>query len=236
MSQEQGQDSNTDAANITSPDSNNSTESNDNTVTEAPDNDNRVTDQTSDTEDSNAQESNGTDYSYSAVNDLLASSLIQSTIATTTPPTSDSYIQAKSYGVDVSGYQDTDLTKYAQANAKYAIVKLSEGTRYTNPNAQGQLNSADRLGMATYAYHFANFSDNATKAEKEADFAIQQVQKVGLKAGSYFAIDWETEGNINVVTGDTEKNTAAVMAFMKKVQDAGYLPLVYTGAYTSKVI
>lgn len=85
--------------------------------------------------------------------------------------------------------------------------------------------------MATYAYHFANFSDNATEAEKEADFAIQQAQKVGLKTGSYLAIDRETEGNINVVTGDTEKNTAAVMAFMKKVQQAGYLPLVYTGAY-----
>ncbi|MFR0595429.1 GH25 family lysozyme [Limosilactobacillus mucosae] len=227
ISQEQGQDSNTDT---TSPDSNDSTDSNDNTVTKAPDNDNGVTDQTSDTEDSNAQESNGTDYSYSAVNSLLASSLIQSTTATTTPA-SDSYIPAKSYGVDVSGYQDTDLTKYAQANAQYAIVKLSEGTWYTNPNAQGQLNSANKLGMATYAYHFANFSDNATEAEKEAAFAIQQAQKVGLKAGSYLAIDWETEGNVNVVTGDTEKNTAAVMAFMKKVQQAGYLPLVYTGAY-----
>ncbi|MDC2828943.1 GH25 family lysozyme [Limosilactobacillus mucosae] len=226
-SQEQGQDSNTDT---TSPDSNDSTDSNDNTVIKAPDNDNGVTDQTSNTEDNNAQESNGTDYSYSAVNSLLASSLIQSTTATTTPA-SDSYIPAKSYGVDVSGYQDTDLTKYAQANAKYAIVKLSEGTWYTNPNAQGQLNSANKLGMATYAYHFANFSDNATEAEKEAAFAIQQAQKVGLKTGSYLAIDWETEGNVNVVTGDTEKNTAAVMAFMKKVQQAGYLPLVYTGAY-----
>ncbi|MDC2828431.1 GH25 family lysozyme [Limosilactobacillus mucosae] len=218
-------------SNSASPDSTGGTDSNDNTVTEAPDN--GATDQTSDT-DTGAQESIATGYSNSntenTVGNLLASSLIQSTTATTTPA-SDSYIPAKSYGVDVSGYQDTDLTKYAQANAKYAIVKLSEGTWYTNPNAQGQLNSANKLGMATYAYHFANFSDNATEAEKEADFAIQQAQKVGLKAGSYFAIDWETEGNINVVTGNTEKNTAAVMAFMKKVQDAGYLPLVYTGAY-----
>lgn len=64
---------------------------------------------------------------------------------------------------------------------------------------------------------------------------IQALRKVLLlataKAGSYFAIDWKTEGNINVVTDDTEKNTAAVMAFMKKAHDAGYLPLVYTGAY-----
>lgn len=210
-------------SNSASPDSTGGTDSNDNTVTEAPDNDNGATDQTSNTGYSNSNTEN-------TVGNLLASSLIQSTTATTTP-TSDSYIPAKSYGVDVSGYQDTDLTKYAQANAQYAIVKLSEGTWYTNPNAQGQLNSANKLGMATYAYHFANFSDNATEAEKEAAFAIQQAQKVGLKTGSYLAIDWETEGNVNVVTGNTEKNTAAVMAFMKKVQQAGYLPLVYTGAY-----
>ena len=195
-----------------------------------------ATDQTANTEKNadSVNEDNSSDYANAettadSVNTLLTSSLLQSNTTTTT--VNDSYIPVKSYGVDVSGYQDTDLTKYSQAGAKYTIVKLSEGTWYTNPNAQGQVNSADKLGMATYAYHFANFSDSTAEAEKEADFAIQQAQKVGIKPGTYFAIDWETEGNINVVDGDTEKNTAAVMAFMKKVQQAGYLPLVYTGAY-----
>lgn len=195
-----------------------------------------ATDQTADTEKNadSVTEDNSTDYANTettanSVNTLLTSSLLQSNTTTTTA--NDSYIPVKSYGVDVSGYQDTDLTKYSQAGAKYTIVKLSEGTWYTNPNAQGQVNSADKLGMATYAYHFANFSDSTAEAEKEADFAIQQAQKVGIKPGTYFAIDWETEGNANVVDGNTEQNTSAILAFMRKVSAAGYKPLVYTGAY-----
>lgn len=217
-------------------DNNAGTGTNADTTVNAASPDSIATDQTADTEKNadSVTEDNSTDYANTettanSVNTLLTSSLLQSNTTTTT--VNDSYIPVKSYGVDVSGYQDTDLTKYSQAGAKYTIVKLSEGTWYTNPNAQGQVNSADKLGMATYAYHFANFSDSTAEAEKEADFAIQQAQKVGIKPGTYFAIDWETEGNINVVNGDTEKNTAAVMAFMKKVQKAGYLPLVYTGAY-----
>lgn len=195
-----------------------------------------ATDQTANTEKNadSVNEDNSSDYANAettadSVNTLLTSSLLQSNTTTTT--VNDSYIPVKSYGVDVSGYQNIDLTKYSQAGAKYTIVKLSEGTWYTNPNAQGQVNSADKLGMATYAYHFANFSDSTAEAEKEADFAIQQAQKVGIKPGTYFAIDWETEGNANVVDGNTEQNTSAILAFMRKVSAAGYKPLVYTGAY-----
>ena len=195
-----------------------------------------ATDQTANTEKNadSVNEDNSSDYANAettadSVNTLLTSSLLQSNTTTTT--VNDSYIPVKSYGVDVSGYQNIDLTKYSQAGAKYTIVKLSEGTWYTNPNAQGQVNSADKLGMATYAYHFANFSDSTAEAEKEADFAIQQAQKVGIKPGTYFAIDWETEGNANVVDGNTEQNTSAILAFMRKVSAAGYKPLVYTGDY-----
>ncbi len=217
-------------------DNNAGTGTNADTTVNAASPDSIATDQTADTEKNadSVTEDNSTDYANTettanSVNTLLTSSLLQSNTTTTT--VNDSYIPVKSYGVDVSGYQGTDLTKYAQAGAKYTIVKLSEGTWYTNPNAQGQVNSANKLNMATYAYHFANFSNNAAEAEKEADFAIQQAQKVGIKPGTYFAIDWETEGNINVVDGNTEQNTSAILAFMRKVSAAGYKPLVYTGAY-----
>lgn len=217
-------------------DNNAGTGTNADTTVNAASPDSIATDQTADTEKNadSVTEDNSTDYANTettadSVNTLLTSSLLQSNTTTTT--VNDSYIPVKSYGVDVSGYQNTDLTKYSQAGAKYTIVKLSEGTWYTNPNAQGQVNSADKLGMATYAYHFANFSDSTAEAEKEADFAIQQAQKVGIKPGTYFAIDWETEGNANVVDGNTEQNTSAILAFMRKVSAAGYKPLVYTGAY-----
>lgn len=223
INQDQGQNSNTDATDTASPDSTATAQANQSTDTE------KSTDAVAVNEDNVADSNDTSPTINSSSNSLVANSLVQSDKVAV--PASNNYIPAKSYGVDVSGYQGTDLTKYAQAGAKYTIVKLSEGTWYTNPNAQGQVNSAKKLNMATYAYHFANFSNNAAEAEKEANFAIQKAQKVGIKPGTYFAIDWETEGNANVVDGNTEQNTSAILAFMRKVSAAGYKPLVYTGAY-----
>lgn len=48
-------------------------------------------------------------------------------------------VPAKSTGVDVSSWQGKDLTQDAQAGSQFAVVKVSEGTKYQNPNAQAQI-------------------------------------------------------------------------------------------------
>lgn len=78
--------------------------------------------------------------------------------------------KSRSYGVDVSSYQSTSTTKYSKANAQFVIVKVSEGTRYRNPNAKAQVASAKAHKLLPMAYHFANFSSSTSRAKAEANY------------------------------------------------------------------
>jgi GH25 family lysozyme M1 (1,4-beta-N-acetylmuramidase) len=139
-------------------------------------------------------------------------------------------VAARSYGVDVSSYQGTDMSSYARNGARYVIVKTSEGTSYRNPKASAQIASAKANDMMVMAYHFATFGSNASTAVSEANYAVSAAKSMGLPSGSYLACDWET-GDGNYVNGSRDANTTAVLAFMRQVRNAGYLPLIYSGAY-----
>ena len=76
-------------------------------------------------------------------------------------------VEKRSYGVDVSSFQGTDLSAMARAGAKFAIVKTSEGLDYRNPKAQAQVESAKANNMMTMDYHYARFSNNSNVAVQE---------------------------------------------------------------------
>lgn len=140
-------------------------------------------------------------------------------------------VPSRSLGIDVSAYQGTDLTQYAKDGAKYAIVKLSEGTSYYNPNAAGQIKSAEQNGMLAMGYHFARFGASTSQADAEAKHAIANAEAYGLPKGSYLACDYEEGCGAG---SNAEANTAAVLQFMKDVKNAGYIPLLYSGQYFMK--
>lgn len=137
-------------------------------------------------------------------------------------------IPAKSLGVDVASYQGSDLTPFAIKGAKFAIAKSTEGTDYINPYFEDQVVSAKKNHMQIDSYHYGKFGANKDQAKQEATFALNTINGV-ISKGSYFAIDWETGA-----TKDIEANTQAVMAFMRATKNAGYQPLLYTGAYYTK--
>lgn len=135
----------------------------------------------------------------------------------------------RSLGVDVSSYQGTNMAPYAQAGATFSIVKVSQGTGYVNPNAAGQISSSEANGMMTQGYHYATFGGNAGAADAEAAHAIAAAQQVGLPKGTYLACDYE-----QYASGDVNANTNAVIDFMQRIKNAGYIPLLYSGAYYMK--
>lgn len=139
-------------------------------------------------------------------------------------------VKRRSYGVDVSSYQSTNLSSYQKAGAQFAIVKVSEGTGYRNPNAKSQVASAKSNGLMPMAYHFANFSNNSSRAKSEANYAISSAKAVKVPSGSYLVCDWETS-SANYTSGSKSSNTSAIIAFMDKVKAAGFQPLLYSGAY-----
>lgn len=137
-------------------------------------------------------------------------------------------VAKRSYGVDVSSFQGTDLAKYANLGAKYAFVKVSEGLDYRNPKAQAQLNSAKDNGMMVSGYHYARFSANSGVAVQEGHYAVNSAVAVGLPKGSYLACDWES-GSGNVTNQGYEASANAVLAFLDVIVAAGYKPLLYSG-------
>lgn len=139
---------------------------------------------------------------------------------------SSSTVSKKSYGVDVASYQSSTVS---YGNAKFAVVKLTQGTTYINPKAKAQIKSAKANGLMAMGYFYATHSNNVTKARSEAKYAVAKAKEFGIPAGSYLADDWES-GSGNSVNGSASTNTDAVLAAMQVIKSAGYKPLIYSGA------
>ena len=137
-------------------------------------------------------------------------------------------VAKRSYGVDVSSFQNADLSQFANLGAKFAVVKLSEGLDYQNPKAQAQISSANANGMLTMGYHYARFGANSILGGQEGKYTVQAAKSFGLPTGSYLACDWET-GSGNVTNQGYETSADAILAFMDTVAQAGYKPLLYSG-------
>ncbi|MBW8013869.1 lysin [Lactobacillus helveticus] len=138
-------------------------------------------------------------------------------------------VAARALGVDVASYQSADLSSHAQAGSQFAIVKVSEGTSYRNPNAFSQISTAISNNMMPMAYHFATFSSNSSAAVAEANYAIKAAQAFGLPKGSYIACDYETGQGNNIYGGKTP-TANAIIAFMDQIKAAGYKPLLYASS------
>lgn len=136
-------------------------------------------------------------------------------------------VEARSYGVDVASYQPSVVS---YAGAKFAIVKLTEGTSYLNPKAGQQIKSAKDHGYYVGGYFYANHSGSVTQARAEAKYAVAKAKALGIPSGAVLADDFE-QGSGNNVNGSATANTDAIIAAMQVIKEAGYKPLVYSGAY-----
>ncbi|MDB6248244.1 GH25 family lysozyme [Lactobacillus amylovorus] len=140
---------------------------------------------------------------------------------------SSSTVSKRSYGVDVASYQSESVN---YTGAKFAFVKLTESTNYVNPKAEAQIKSAKVHGLMVMGYFYANHSASVSKARAEAKYAVAKAKAYGIPVGSYLADDWE-QGSGNSVNGGTSANTDAAIAAMQVIKEAGYKPLIYSGAY-----
>ena len=139
---------------------------------------------------------------------------------------SNSTVSKKSYGVDVASYQSTTVS---YTGAKFAFVKVTEGTEYANPKAEAQIKSAKAHGLMVMGYFYANHSASVSKARAEAKYCVAKAKALGIPTGSYLADDFE-QGLANSVYGDPTANTDAILATMQVIKEAGYKPLVYASA------
>ena len=140
---------------------------------------------------------------------------------------SNSNVPKRSYGVDLASYQSTSVS---YTGAKFAIVKLTQGTDYLNPKADQQIKSAKAHGLLVGGYFYANHSNSVSRARSEAKYAVAKAKALGIPKGSYLADDFE-QGSGNSVNGGVQANTDAILAAMQEIKSAGYQPLIYSGAF-----
>ncbi|MBP0460331.1 lysozyme [Streptomyces montanisoli] len=78
---------------------------------------------------------------------------------------------AQTPGMDVSGYQGNVNWQAAWNNGgKFAYVKATESTTYTNPYFAQQYNGSYNVGMIRGAYHFA--TPNTSSGRTQADYFV----------------------------------------------------------------
>ena len=140
---------------------------------------------------------------------------------------SNSTVLKRSYGVDLASYQSTSVN---YTGAKFAIVKLTQGTGYINPKAKDQIQSAKAHGLYVGGYFYANHSGSITQARAEAKYAVEKAKALGIPSGAILADDFE-QGSGNNVNGSSTANTDAIIAAMQVIKEAGYKPMIYSGAY-----
>lgn len=87
-------------------------------------------------------------------------------------------------GVDVSSHQPTG---FGTSGLDFAVIKITEGTTYTNPNWVGQRTTARNAGLVTGFYHFGR----PGSMTEQADFFLS---KIALVPGDFLAFDWEDIG------------------------------------------
>ncbi|MCL8206413.1 LysM peptidoglycan-binding domain-containing protein [Ligilactobacillus agilis] len=143
-------------------------------------------------------------------------------------------LASQTLGLDVASYQDSTpsyFDQFKQRGAKFALVKLggrggNEGNHYQNPKASAQLANAQAVGLSVGGYFWGQFGANVSEANLHAKLAISDAQRVGLRAGSVLALDYEAGA-----TNNKQANTEAIKAFMRTIKSHGYKVLLYSGAY-----
>lgn len=145
--------------------------------------------------------------------------------------------QANRLGQDVSSYQLSDfdyMLQRKQLGSEFTIVKLGgsggfEGEHYQNPKASAQLANASKSGQDVAGYFWGQFGSDRLLAQKMARFAVADAHRTGLKQGAAIALDYEQGASMS-----STANTDAIIEFMSAIKDAGYKPLLYSGAYYMK--
>lgn len=149
------------------------------------------------------------------------------------------------FGIDVSAYQNRasenetiDWQAVRNDGVEFAMVRIglrgySSGKISEDAYYRQNIEGAMAAGIETGVYFFAQ-AITVEEAIEEADFVIERLR--GLNINGPVAYDWEMHDSSYRVYGTTpEMATACAIAFCKRIQEAGYTPMIYAGSYVSYV-
>ena len=148
------------------------------------------------------------------------------------------------FGIDVSAYQNRasngtiDWEAVAADGVEFAMIRAGfRGTSTGAINADEyyaqNIDGAMAAGIETGVYFFAQ-AITVEEAIEEADFVIELLRDHEINGP--VAYDWEMHNSTYRVYGTApEMATACAVAFCKRIQEAGYTPMIYAGTYVSYI-
>ena len=152
----------------------------------------------------------------------------------------DNYLKLQ-YGnsitaIDVSAYQeDIDWQKVADSGVEIAMIRAAfrgwgqagviKVAEYVHQNLQG----ADEAGLTVGVYFFSQ-ATSIEEVDEEIDVLLDIIKDHNITG--YVVFDWEyVSEEARTANVDARTLTDCSLHFCKRVEEAGYVPMVYFNAY-----
>ena len=124
--------------------------------------------------------------------------------------------------IDVSSHQGELSVADYEYMKKYGVtgvvVKLTEGTFYTNPFAKNQILNAQKAGLKVSTYHFSRYTTKIG-ALSEADYYAEAASRLSLPLNTIMVNDIEK--------GLNEYSTQNSIFFANRLKELGYEKIVH---------
>ena len=132
--------------------------------------------------------------------------------------------QESSYFIDISSHNGvisvSEFLSLKSQGITGVVVKLTEGTSYTNPYASSQISNAQAAGLKVSAYHYSHY-ETAAEAKAEAQYFVNTAKSMGLSGATTMVNDMEEQA---MLRSDLNANTQAWKDEMNRL---GYNNNVY---------
>lgn len=136
-------------------------------------------------------------------------------------------------GIDVSRYQgNIDWNKVAAAGVEYAFIRVgvrgwgAEGRMVLDEKFEENIQGATAAGIKVGVYFFSQ-AINEEEALEEAELVLEAISGYNVTYPIVYDVEKtsEKDGRMNQIS--VEERTRVARAFIDKIKEAGYIPMIY---------
>jgi GH25 family lysozyme M1 (1,4-beta-N-acetylmuramidase) len=136
-------------------------------------------------------------------------------------------------GVDISAIleDNVDYTKLKNAGVDFVMIKIgargySSGNIVLDEYYLDNLKAAKKAGLDIGVY-FCSQAVTKAEAKEEADEVLDAIEGYNIKYPIAFVMESVDDDMARIEALDTEDRTQIAKAFMDRIENAGYTPMIY---------
>ena len=133
-------------------------------------------------------------------------------------------------GVDISTHNgNVDIKRVRNAGMERIGIRAGYGNNNTDQKFNKNALACVNLGVPVLLYWFS-YAYTVEMAKKEAEFAVEHAKKYWSKCPIAFDFEYDSVryARTKGVEVDKELATEMAVAFMRKVEELGYIPVIYS--------